>query len=260
VDIARSIAEHRDVRAHALPSVALACLVAAVGAPGRGEACVEIVPATVLPADGAPLDAHVWVVGMQLPLYGGATFAVVPSDDAAHPVPISLRTWESSQIFELVPREPLRAKARYEVWAFPKPRDGKAAAPLLLSVFRSGEAATREPPSAPKLTEAGEHVPLGSCPVWIGARGEPAVGATELLYGVWLSDEAGRIRYEDPPAHLVRWARPSENDPRPALAVSHRLPHRRGTWRLGVRAVDAAGRLSAPTELPIVRAATDHPY
>lgn len=234
-------------------------MVALAVAPRRGEACVEIVPSVVLPADGAPLDTHVWVVGLQLPLYAGGTFAVVPSDDASHPVPLSLRAWESSAVFELVPREPLRPTTQYEVWAFPAARAGKQAPPLLLSAFRTGDGAGREPPPAPKLLDAEEHVPIGSCPPWIGARGAAVPGATELLYGAWLSDETGRIRYDAPPAQIVRWPRPSDLDRAPPLAISHRLPRLKGSWRVGVRAIDAAGRLSAPVELTVARGRQDYP-
>lgn len=231
---------------------ALTC--AATALAPRGEACVEIVPTLVLPEGVAPPDAHVWIVGPSGPLLAGGSFALVPTAEPSRPLPVVARSWESSMVVELVPRGPLSPGARYEVWGFPRPRDGKAQPPLLLQTFRVEGGDDTTPPPAPKLSFAEQYHPLDSCRDWVAIHGTPASDPSgELLYAVWLAED-GRIAYDAAPTAIVRWRAPSTVEPHPPLAISPALRGAPGAWRAGVRTIDVAGNLGAPVEIPVSRA------
>ena len=144
-------------------------VVAAIALSTRGtDACVRVVPTAVPPAGLAPTNTHVWIYGLQLPLYAGASFVLVASGESSRPVPAKLRTWESSMLWELVPIGGLRPHTRYEVWGIPRARPSKgtsqgsnrAPPPLLLGAFRTTADADTSPPAAPTLKDALQSHPL----------------------------------------------------------------------------------------------------
>ncbi len=217
-----------------------------------GEACVEIVPTLVKPDGVAAPNTHVWIFGPAGALLAGGSFALVPTADPARPVPVTARSWESSMVVELTPRAPLATGARYEVWGYPRRRDGKPQAPLLLQTFRVDGPADTTAPAAPSLTLAEQHHPIGSCRDWVAIHGTPAPDPEgELLYAVWLAVD-GRVSYEAPPTAIVRWPAPSSIEPRPVLGVAPAfLGPPTSAWRAGVRSIDAAGNLSIPVEISV---------
>ena len=220
------------------------------------DACIVLPAAGVLPGAGAlaPRNTRVWAVGLSQALPTGATLALVPSRDRAHPIPLSARLWETSAVDELWPASRLDADERYELWATPRPQvppspRQRARPPVLVGTFRTGSADDLTPPSPPKLTRAQRVIPLVDCAAFIavdGAAGADASG--EVLHAVWLAEAAGELRYGQPPARLERWpaATPLERAPRLEL---HGLPA--AVRRIGVRAVDVAGNLSDPVEIEL---------
>jgi hypothetical protein len=225
------------------PMLGLAMAAATIAMTDDASACSEVVPAIVLPrSTPAPANAHVWVQGLELSLFDGASFVVVPSDDASSPVDLDMRTWTTSMVWELVPRARLREGARYEVWGVPRGKKPKP--PILLGTFRTNMDDDKTPPSAPKLTRSEERTPLGSCSTWIAIEGTPGSDSSgETMHAVWMSDPEGRLAYHEPPAQVLMWT-----DREAAL---HAWFKHKGKRRIGVRAVDVAGNVSDAAEIDV---------
>lgn len=214
------------------------------------RACVIIAPSVVAPSlTPAPRNAHVWIQSLPLPLFGGATFTLVKSATGSTPTAIELRSWETSSVWELVPRSDLDALTRYEVWG--APRDKRA--PVLVSVFRTGAGVDLTAPRAPRLEHAFARPSAMGCPPYVELAG--AAGADDsgdVFHAAWLAEGSARLAYDGPPATVFAWPKPTPTEPRPSADVLHgfRAP---SATRIGVRTVDVAGNLSAPIELEIVR-------
>jgi hypothetical protein len=212
-----------------------------VATPHDVEACTIIIPATSLPRFApAPPNAHVWIRGLQLPLYAGASFVLVATDGT--PAPVDVRSWPTSMVWELAPQARLRANARYELWGVP--RSKQPTPPVLLGTFKTGADDDVTAPSAPKLVRAAEITPLGSCPTFIELTGTPGSDTSgETLHAVWLSDDRGVLHYADPPNEIFAWTE--------RRAEVNKWFMHKGTRRIGVRAVDVAGNVSAPAEIDL---------
>jgi hypothetical protein len=186
---------------------------------------------------------------MPFDLSNGGSFALVAANEPARPIAVALRSWEASNLWELAPRTGLAPGVSYEVWGVPR---DKKKPPSLLGVFRTTDADDVTPPTAPALTSAEQRASMTSCPTIITVQGTPSMDASgEVFYAVWLSNAEGRLAYDATPAAIVRWSRPSSYERAPALEIIASFPRGAGAFRVGVRAMDVAGNLSAPAEIPV---------
>jgi hypothetical protein len=219
------------------------------------RACEVLAPDLVLPASpAAPLNAHLWIVGLPIELNSGASLSLVSSPGAPAAPAFDLRAWEGSVLLEVVPRAPLAAGTRYELWASPRKAPWEPAGrprhpPVLLGTFRTGTDVDVTPPSAPVLVRAVRRPAFASCSASLGI--EVATPATDpqggaVLYAVWFASADGRVAYEVPPDAIAPYAAETRSleleDPAHALVGLH----------LGVRALDLAGNLGPPAEVTVV--------
>ncbi len=217
----------------------------------RADACTIIVPTVVLPSmTPAPRNAHVWVLGLPLPLYAGASFVLVPTADPSHPVPLALRSWETSMAWELVPRDRLAPVSRYELWGIPRQKGKK---PLIIGLFQTTSDDDATPPSPPTLSQARYVLSMVACPPTIQIEGKPGADASgDVLHAIWLSGPGGSISYRTAPTDIAHWPHPSALEPHPSLFLTRTLDGP-GAFRIGIRAVDVAGNLSDPVEISVTR-------
>ena len=228
---------------------ALSFAAALVTTTHASRACIIIPPEVVLPASrAAPRNTHIWYGGTGLPY--GATFALV-AEPGSPPAPaLDVRMWALSMLLEIVPRAPLAANARYDLWASPhqgkwEKRPGK---PVLLGTFRTGDDVDTAPPSRPVVRRAVGHPVAMSCDAWLQIELEPAAdrGPAADLYAVWFADADGRIAYETPPEEVASVTVETQS-------LDVQIPSRAKVGlRVGVRALDVAGNLSAPVETTVV--------
>jgi hypothetical protein len=186
-------------------------------------------------------------------------------------VPVTRRDLLANEVatVELVPLAPLEARARYEVVLVD--RAGGAAA-RILGTFVTGDATDDTPPAWSGVTRAAFAGKAG-----VGATGttiillpeclstsivfyaaEPtddATPAASIRFAVWMDDGRGVIDYATPPRIFERGRKTVRG-----FVVEHggsetedafRPPKGRLRARFGVRAVDWAGNMSAPSEVSI---------
>jgi hypothetical protein len=195
----------------------------------------------------APRNAHLWYGGIGLPF--GATFALVAAPGSPPAPALDVRIWAESMLLEIVPRAPLAANARYDLWASPHRArwEKHAGKPLLLGTFRTGDNLETAPPPRPVVRRAVAH-PATDCDAWLRIELElPADHSPDAsLHAVWFADAGGRIAYESPPAAIVSVTVETQS-------LDIQIPSRAKVGlRAGVRALDVAGTLSAPAETTVV--------
>jgi hypothetical protein len=219
------------------------------------RACEVLAPDFVLPASpAAPLNVHLWFMGLPLELSSGASLSLVSSPGAPPAPAVDMRVWEGSMLLEIVPRAPLAARTRYELWASPHRAPWEASTrpahpPVLLGTFRTGGDVDVTPPSAPVLARVVRRPAFTSCSASLGIEiatpaADPQGGA--VLYAVWFAGADGHVAYDAPPDAIAPYAAETRSlelqDPAHALVGLH----------VGVRAFDLAGHLSPPAELTVV--------
>jgi hypothetical protein len=220
------------------------------------RACSVVAPEVMLPGTSpAPRNAHVWFMGISNEMSGGATFALVasPGTPGTPLAPaLDVRVWERSELLELVPRTALEAGTRYDLWAVPHkpfwaPKSQRTPPALLLGTFRTGDDVDTAAPSAPALKRAVRKPSFASCDAWLEVEvATPAAdaGGGAVLYALWFAG-AGPIAYDAPPELVVVYTAETQS-----LDVEDPARAKVGL-RVGVRAVDLAGNLSAPVEATV---------
>lgn len=200
------------------------------------------------------------------------------TDAPALPASVATFGMEQERILELTPKEPLAAGRRYQIWI----AGGNPGARHVVS-FTAGAALDESPPQWPGAVRATtQHAlapppPAGSSIVvvqssderdrpWVVVETPPAkdpgklgTPAASLRYGVWLPDAAGRFDYARTPLTYVSWKDGRLLAGRDAAYPVNSLcdlplfppPAAGAAFRLGLRAVDAAGNQSAPSELTV---------
>jgi hypothetical protein len=170
---------------------------------------------------------------------------------------------------ELVPLAPLERRARYEVVHVDRTPNG-GSPPRVLGTFVTGDAKDDTPPTWSGVTRAvfsGKAGATGTTIVLLPEcmstsvlfyAAEPtddATPAAQLRFAVWMDDGRGAIDYTAPPRIYER----GRKTPR-GFVVEHggsevedafRPPPGRLRARFGVRAVDWAGNMSAPSEVNV---------
>ena len=243
-----------------LALVALVPLVALVAFARDARPCVELTPTEVLPASTpAPVTTHVWI--HHPPLRRTANWARPPAAPfdvdfvlrsvAPTVMDIPVATRECPYTFvELAPLALLPKNARFEVWAAPK---SGAAPPLLLASFTTGTEEDVTPPPPPAFTLAWLAVPTirTSCADTsaITFSSRVATPAPDTLYGVWGAGPTGEIAWDGAPIAILHGA---------VLNTHETCMPGYAAWaasspRIGMRAIDLSGNLSAPIELRVER-------
>jgi hypothetical protein len=237
-------------------------LLAVLGAARDARPCIDLLSTEVLPAAApAPVTTHVWIHHPTLRRKGNwarppaapydADFVLRSVAPTVMDVPVAARECPYTLV-ELAPLSPLPKNARFEVWVVPQ---AAAAPPALLASFTTGADADVTPPPTPSFTFARLAVPTirTSCgdtyAITLYGPTAPAAPATDSLYGLWPSDPTGTIGWDAAPMAIVRGARLDSHE---TCMPSY------GAWaasspRLGVRAIDLSGNLSAPIELRVER-------
>jgi hypothetical protein len=191
-------------------------------------------------------------MGVSNEVNDGATFALVGAPGSPPAPALDVRVWERSEMVELVPRMSLEAGTRYDLWAQPHPpswapKTRRAPPPLLLGTFRTGGDVDTTPPSAPLVRRAVRKPAFASCEAWLEIElAKPAAdaGGGAVLYALWFA-AAGPIAYDAPPAELAVYVADEQS-----IDVEDPARAKVGL-RVGVRAVDVAGNLSAPVEATV---------
>lgn len=225
-----------------LAAVALAACVTS----RASDACVIVTPQVATPTlQDAPLNTHVWLSSLPIPLFSGATFALVRSDARGQPIELDMRSWEEpSQVWQLVPAAPLAPRTRYEVWGLPRSRKE----PVLVATFRTGSAVDTAAPKAPRIRHVVRSPSAMGCPPFLAVEGE--AGADEsgpVLHALWFARKDERIDYDAPPVMLFYWNKPTATNPRPSADI-YGIEAVSKPGKIGLRTVDLAGQLSAPAE------------
>jgi len=160
---------------------------------------------------------------------------------------------------ELVPSAPLAPRSVYEVWLVDR---SPFARTILAGAFRTGAERDASPPVWGGLTGARVDDPMwphatitlaGDCgeSLYVDLSGPPASDEGPVLYGVWTSAATDALDYSAPPVAILRAGSTST-----FLSIG-----RLGCWpvevplpkadslRVGVVAIDLAGKRSAPSDL-----------
>ncbi len=192
---------------------------------------------------------------------------------SAGEVPIVRRPSLSNEIatVELVPLAPLAPRTRYEVLYIDR---GGAVATRILGTFVTGDARDDTPPQWSGVTRGtftghalgargGVIVIRAECSspsvllAGAGPATDDATPASSLRYAIWMDDGHGPIDYASPPLVYERGAAGG----RTGFFVEHggsevedsfAPPKGRPRATFGVRAVDWAGNMSAPSEVRVV--------
>ena len=239
-----------------LVTMGLGVGLASLTATHAARACFRLAPELALPnSAAAPRNAHVWVRGAMPELNAGATFALVAPGSAEPPPLLDMRQWVYGELFELVPRAPLAAGARYDLWARPHkapwaPNGAAAPSPVLLGTFRTGTGTDTTPPAAPAVRNAILRPQAASCRAALLLQVAPDVTpGGGVLYAVWIGDRTGHIAYETPPTELASIEQVSFDRSESTLEL---LAAPKTGSRVGVRALDEAGNLSDPVERTVI--------
>lgn len=233
------------VRTKGLASILALGIASLALASHEADACVIIVPMVVLPRlQPAPTNTHVWMQGLEASMYAGGDFVLT---EAAGPaVPLSLRQWPESMVWELVPAHELKPRARYEVWGVPVPKTKKPT--TLLGTFRTGDAPDHVAPSPPVVKRLEQRPSAVSCPPFLFLEGSAGTDASgEVFHAMWVTTVRGGIDYAAPPAFVFSLTKATKDRPVPSAELVNRVTPRRA----GVRAIDVAGNLSAPVEVDV---------
>ena len=197
----------------------------------------------VVPSYEEPVAARAHALSLLAVTDPGGASAAIPTRWRA-------RSDETGILFELVPIMPLRPESDYFVLAHT--REGQV---RLGTGFRTGQQRDDSAPVWPGIKRA-VYVPPwrspaanGDCSFLLnhGPQAELGIyGATDegaVRYAVWLAKPWEHLHYEDTPRTYLTPARGT-------LTVDG-LPKGAPRLRIGVRAVDAAGNLSPPSEVEL---------
>jgi hypothetical protein len=232
-------------------------------------ACTCATPAVQVfpsPAEKAPLNTRIHLI---LPdAAEGLVFELKPPAQAttkkdkkkkkARPEPaVELDRIEAKSgalwFVELAPREPLAPETRYELWM-----TAPGGRPAVIGEIATGVESDTTPPAWSGVGK----------PTWVKAPASPGTcqtgkphalfghqpAADAVLYAVWLADAAGKIDYAKPPTTWLRdWnGKLALGNPSICSPSNADLPAS-GKLRVGLKALDHAGNLSAPSEATLLR-------
>lgn len=244
--LALAIAALAAVIAPAAPAAACSCAMPSIRISPRGA--------------GAPINATVmaWLPHGGYGAFDKVTLSLREKRSGA-PVAVAYRSAGSADVgvVELVPRHALRPNTSYEVIAahdaaldvvgtFTTGGARATTAPAWKGVVKAGYfravprcclCMTRDPYLELRLT-ADDHQPL--------ARSLAAIPR----YAIWVADRNGKLDYSRPPVTYLAggtaWL--SLGHPSTCSPDNFTIPHRKAL-KLGIRPVDLAGNLGAPSEL-----------
>ncbi len=281
--------------------IGIGLLVLAITAPTRSAdalSCGYVAPwsSAPTPMQIAPLNTHVWAFGPPAPersacapeepqycterVYEFRLRRASRGASEGQDVPIEVVKSQTARqtAFEIVPKQNLEARRRYELWLLDS---GEVYPTRLLGTFRTGTAADQQAPKWSGLTHSSWQPPKPVAPghprrvvlAW-GSPGIPLFGAPAhdgpkpawIRYAVWTADPGQKVDYESPPTTYVEEypaPLPPENGPPqtgPLLEIGGSdgcwdspfvIPKDKKTILVGMRALDIAGNRSAPSELTI---------
>lgn len=255
-----------------LAGAAAAAALSFSAAPGRACTCpdtrISVIPGA---ADAAPINTHVWILiptvwldelkaegsdlAVSLRPHARAAAAAAKkgkkgkkgaSPSAPKVVDADLKEIDAGghRIVELIPKQSLAAKTKYEVVM----RVGSAGDEIV-GELTTGDAADTEAPEFQGIQEARYvrwHHDATACGTgeWVVRLTTAKVEKGADLYGIWWAGEDGKVRYESSPAAYVwgsganeillgRWSS--------CLARNVILPKDAKRLTVGVRAIDWAG-------------------
>lgn len=226
--------------------------------PSSSDACSCASPRVFgLPADHASLDTHVrlWVP----PGHATSSFALHEADEPGQQSALERRDSRAASytVVELIPKQPLRAHTEYVV------RDDTG---TVVHRFTTGDATDRAPPTwagVERVKFVEERVRCCRCQTGVPyaaftmtAPRDDTTRASSIVLAIWQADAKGRIDYAQPPTTI--WPYHAEfylGAPFTCGGANFVFPRKVTSLKLGVKAIDLAGRATAPVEvrLPIAK-------
>lgn len=226
--------------------------------------CMPPEPTLLSPQRGEDVPANT-KVRVEMPAYGGGGSAqlVLRVHGGANVDTKSRKIGgRTIEVAELTPTAPLTADTRYEIATIDPQRHPPN---HVLGTFKTAKSVVNDttPPKIDKMgavfaEKTGSQMRT-SCSVagpWIVARdlaaSDPGRASAQLVYGVWLGDNAGNVDTTKPPTRILR------NDG-PALIIGQAsschfhdfpIPTTPSVW-IGIAAIDEAGNQSTPKKVRV---------